>query len=107
MKKKTLMLLCLPLLITMVTSCGDTSSSVTSTIAPTTTTPIPCEAISSIRNAEVGDSITIEGVVVKHVYTGQTTPFITGFYIADETGCIYIYGEDTANSVSVGNKLIL
>lgn len=107
MKKKTLMLLCLPLLITMVTSCGDTSSSVTSTAAPTTTTPIPYAAISSIRNAEVGDKITIEGVVVKHVYTGQTTPYITGFYIADETGCIYIYGEDTAKSVSVGNKLIL
>lgn len=50
---------------------------------------------------------TIKGIVVKHNYSGQTTPYVVGFWIADETGSTYVYGEDAANSVEEGNSVIL
>ena len=64
--------------------------------------------INDVREkAEVGEIVTIRGVVVKHNYTGQSTPYITGFWIADDSGSIYIYGENSAKSVSEGNKVVV
>lgn len=54
-----------------------------------------------------GELATIKGVVVKHNYTGQGTPYITGFWVADKTGCIYVYGEEIAKSVEVGNTVVV
>ena len=53
---------------------------------------IPTVAISSLRNLEVGQVATIRGVVVNLNYTGQSTPYAVGFWMADETGSVYIYG---------------
>lgn len=65
-------------------------------------------SIENVRNiVDVDEVVTIKGVVVKHNYTGQSTPYITGFWIADDTGSIYIYGENSAKSVSVGNQIIV
>jgi RPA family protein len=47
----------------------------------------------------------VEGVVVHYNYTGQSTPYITGFWLADDTDSIYVYGEDAAKSVAVGNMV--
>lgn len=44
-------------------------------------------------------------MVVAYNYTGQSTPYITGFWLADQTDKIYIYGEDVAKSVQPGNKV--
>ncbi|MFA6797021.1 MAG: OB-fold nucleic acid binding domain-containing protein [Bacilli bacterium] len=63
--------------------------------------------ISSLRDLDVGTKVQVKGVVLKHVYTGQGTPYITGFYLIDETGCIYIYGEDLAQSVEVNQEISL
>lgn len=98
--------LILPLL--LVASCGGNNSSSTPPISSVTTTPtVPVEiaSIPTIRKGEVGTLYGVEGVVVKHVYTGQGTPYITGFMLANDTGCIYIYGEDVAKSVKVGEKV--
>lgn len=98
------------------TSSSENSSSVSSTISSskisssdissedTTTYP----TVASVRNNfNVGEIVTVEGIVVKHNYTGQSTPYITGFWLADATGSIYIYGEDTAKSVKEGNKVVI
>lgn len=64
--------------------------------------------ISDVRNELIpGDYATIKGVVVKHNYTGQSTPYITGFWMADESDCIYVYGEMVAKSVEVGNMVVI
>lgn len=64
--------------------------------------------ISEVRNnVDVDEIVTIRGVVVKHNYTGQSTPYITGFWVADSTGSIYIYGENVAKSVEEGNKVVV
>lgn len=68
---------------------------------------VQTSAISSIRSVQDGTLVTIEGIVVTHNYTGQITPYITGFWIADQTGSIYVYGEVAAKSVQVGNRLTL
>lgn len=64
--------------------------------------------INEVREkTNVGEVVVIRGVVVKHNYTGQTTPYITGFWIADDSGSIYIYGENSAKSVKEGNTVIV
>ncbi|MCB9498234.1 MAG: Ig-like domain-containing protein [Erysipelotrichaceae bacterium] len=63
--------------------------------------------ISAVRNLEVSQEIVVTGIVSGFVYTGQSTPYITGMYIADDTGCIYIYGENQAKSVSLYNEVIV
>lgn len=89
--KKTFIPLVLPLLI--LTSCNDKDSFKYEGV------------ISDIRVAEVGTTHTVSGVVVKHVYTGQSIPYITGFMLANESGCIYVWGETVAKTVKVGEKV--
>ncbi len=70
--------------------------------------PFNAVSIKSVREeSNTGDIVTIRGVVVKHNYTGQSTPYITGCWIADKTGSIYIYGEDVSKSVKEGNEVVI
>lgn len=55
------------------------------------------------ESTNTGEEATIKGVVVKHNYTGQQVPYKTGFWIADETGSVYIYGENSSKKVEEGN----
>lgn len=64
-------------------------------------------SIASIREVATGEICMIKVIVVKHVYTGQSTPYITGMMVADETGCIYIYGETSAKACEVGNEIVV
>jgi len=63
--------------------------------------------ISATRNLDVGTEVIIEGIVSGFIYTGQSTPYITGMYVADDTGCIYVYGENQAKSVSLYNEVVV
>lgn len=67
----------------------------------------PMTNISAIRNLDNNTEVVITGVVSSFVYTGQSTPYITGMYVADDTGCIYVYGEDQAKSVSLNNEVVV
>ena len=111
-------------------ACGGNSSSSSSKQsvpqAPTSTSSTPVVSSSSslssstssvddlydkveyVRNElSEGEVATVRGVVVKHNYTGQSTPYITGFWLADKTGSIYVYGEEVAKSVEVGNTVVV
>lgn len=118
MKRKSLLaLLVLPLL-TLV-SCGEGKSTTpapttntTPTTVPTPSTPILPDVdevndIAAIRELAVGVQIQFTGVTVKHIYTGQKTPYITGVLMSNETGTIYVYNEDFAKSVTIGKKLTI
>lgn len=94
--KRKIILPVLLLTVASLTSCGEKK--------PTSIVPEP-GMVQFIRDAEVGSEHTVSGVVVQHVYTGQTTPYITGFMLANDSGCIYIYGETVAKSVKVGDKV--
>lgn len=97
------------------------SSSSTPVVSSSSSTPVVSSSSSSsssvddlydkveyIRNELVeGEIATVRGVVVKHNYTGQSTPYITGFWLADKTGSIYVYGENVAKSVEVGNTVVV
>lgn len=67
----------------------------------------PMTNVSAIRNLDNNTEVVITGVVSSFVYTGQSTPYITGMYVADATGCIYVYGEDQAKSVSLHNEVVV
>ncbi len=58
--------------------------------------------IAEARNAEKGAKLVIEGVVAQITYAYGHVP--EGFYVVDETGSIYVHGED-AQQVSVGNNV--
>lgn len=82
------------------------SSNISNTITDSETinNHIDITKIKDLRDEKnIGEIVTIKGVVVKHNYTDQSTPYITGFWIADETGSIYIYGEKSAKTVQEGN----
>lgn len=122
MKKRFLNLLVLGTAM-LLAGCGDnasssaseSSSSEISSVASSASTSSASSAeevdtivsIASIRDAATGEIFTIKGIVVKHVYTGQGTPYITGMMVADETGCIYVYGETSAKSCTVGNEIVV
>ena len=94
---------------------GNPSSSNTSSNTSSTTTSqtssaqqVQTVSIASVRTTtNVDEVVAVKGVVVKHNYTGQSTPYITGFWIADETGSIYVYGENSAKTVSEGNEVVV
>ena len=56
--------------------------------------------IDVVRNATVGDKFVVEGVVAQITYAFGQKP--NGFYVVDETGAIYLYGE-CASSLKVGD----
>lgn len=60
--------------------------------------------ISSIREAEVGTLIRTTGVVAQITYAFGLVP--NGFYLVDETGSIYVYGNE-ATLVSEGNLVTI
>ena len=63
------------------------------------------KTIAEARSAKKGELIKISGVVAKHTYaTGMAK---NGVYIVDETGSIYVYGKDLANTVKVGNTVTI
>lgn len=55
----------------------------------------------------VGTEVRINGIVANLNYTGQSTPYVVGFWLADATGSIYIYGENAAMNVQKGNTVAL
>lgn len=55
------------------------------------------------RNAEVGTKTKLTGVVAQITYANGMVP--NGFYLVDNTGSIYIYGNDAASSVKEGNTV--
>ena len=56
---------------------------------------------------EAGISVRVQGIVANMNYTGQSTPYVTGFWLADETGSIYIYSEQAAQQVVKGYTVTL
>lgn len=59
--------------------------------------------VDAARNAEVGNKVKLTGVVAQITYANGMVP--NGFYLVDNTGSIYIYGNDAASSVSEGNTV--
>lgn len=106
MKRKVILPVLL-LSVASLTSCGGGgTTSVAPSIPPSSEEvgPQPGE-IQYIRDAEVGSEHEVTGIVVQHVWTGQGTPYKTGFMLANDTGCIYIYGGISAEAVQVGEKV--
>ncbi|MFA6781332.1 MAG: hypothetical protein WCR77_03995 [Bacilli bacterium] len=100
----------------LIASCGDnTSTSDTNTLtdssssdsSPSSTEVSENVDISSIRDMQVGVEVRVQGVVVNLNYTGQSTPYVTGFWLADATGSIYVYGEQAAQAVAKGNTVTM
>lgn len=84
------------------------SSSLSSSSSSTSSVDDLYDKVEYVRNElSEGEVATVRGVVVKHNYTGQSTPYITGFWLADKTGSIYVYGEEVAKSVEVGNTVVV
>lgn len=93
---------------TPVVSTSSSTSVVSSSSSSTSSVDDLYDKVEYIRNELVeGEIATVRGVVVKHNYTGQSTPYITGFWLADKTGSIYVYGENVAKSVEVGNTVVV
>ncbi len=59
--------------------------------------------VDAARNAEEGNKVKLTGVVAQITYASGMVP--NGFYLVDNTGSIYIYGNDAASSVSEGNTV--
>jgi len=91
-------------------SCGEPSTS-TSNSSPadisSSEPEIEITPISAIREMDVNAEVNVQGVVANLNYTGQSTPYVVGFWLADATGSIYIYGESVAVQVAKGNSVIL
>lgn len=84
------------------------SSSLSSSSSSTSSVDDLYDKVEYVRNElSEGEVATVRGVVVKHNYTGQSTPYITGFWLADKTGSIYVYGEEVAKSVEAGNTVVV
>ena len=60
--------------------------------------------IAAAREAATGTKLKVTGVVAQITYAFGMNP--NGFYLVDETGSIYVYGED-AYSVKIGNTVKL
>ncbi len=61
--------------------------------------------VAEARNAAAGEGIRLDGVVACITYANGMKP--SGFMLIDETGSIYIYDQDAAQRVAVGNKVTL
>ncbi len=89
------------------TSSASEAPSTPSITSSTTDTedPVESSSIYAVKEAEEGTIVRTSGVVVHHNYTGQGTPYITGFWLADDGHSIYVYGEEVAKSVEVGDYI--
>ncbi len=63
------------------------------------------ESISEARESEEGKKVKLTGVVAQITYAFGMVP--NGFYLIDNTGSIYIYGNEVAASVSKGNTITI
>ncbi|MBR2320937.1 MAG: hypothetical protein IKA57_02240 [Clostridia bacterium] len=59
--------------------------------------------IEEARIADVGAMVKVEGVVAQITYANGMKP--SGVYLVDNTNSIYVYDNDIAGQVSVGNKI--
>lgn len=64
-------------------------------------------SIAAARSAAPDTAVSVKGVVVRHAWAGQENPYKAAFWLADETGSIYVYGPETAQSVNEGDLLTL
>lgn len=60
-------------------------------------------SIADARNAAKGTNVKITGVVAQITYASGLVP--NGIYLVDGTNSIYIYDNEVASSVKVGNKI--
>ena len=59
--------------------------------------------IAEAREANVGDKLLVDGVVSAITYANGKIP--SGIILIDETSSIYIYSEEVAKAVKVGNRV--
>jgi len=59
--------------------------------------------IDAARNAAVGTKVKITGVVAQITYATGNVP--CGVILVDNTGSIYVYGNDLAQNVAIGNTV--
>ena len=59
--------------------------------------------IEEARNAEIGTKIIVSGVVAQITYATGNVP--CGVVLVDSTGSIYVYGNDLAQNVAIGNTV--
>ncbi len=62
-------------------------------------------SIADARKAEKGIKIKTDGVVARITYANGQIP--SGMMLVDETGSIYVYDSDLAQSVQIGNKITI
>ena len=61
--------------------------------------------IAEARSLEASELVKVTGVVARITYANGFVP--NGFYLVDETESIYVYGNDAAGSVKIGNTVTL
>jgi hypothetical protein len=61
--------------------------------------------IGEIRSLEAGTEVVVTGIVAQHLWSGQATPYKVGFWLVDQTGAIYVYGDNLSNYVEIGNRV--
>ena len=61
------------------------------------------KTISEARDLPIGDKVKLSGVVAAITYASGLKP--NGFYLADDTGSIYVYDNDAVQQVKKGNKI--
>ena len=62
-------------------------------------------SISDVRNVAVDTKVKVDGVVARITYANGYKP--SGYYLVDETQCIYVYDADSAQRVQIGNKVTI
>lgn len=62
-------------------------------------------SIEEARAKEAGTKVILEGVVARITYASGKIP--TGFYLVDSTNSIFVYDDQIAPRVSIGNKIKL
>ena len=62
-------------------------------------------SINEARNAEKGTKVKVTGVVAQITYASGMAP--NGIYLVDNTNSIYVYNNEVATSVSVGNTVTI
>ena len=61
--------------------------------------------IEEARNAELGAKVKVTGVVAQITYASGMAP--NGIYLVDGTNSIYVYNNEVATSVAVGNTITI
>ena len=62
-------------------------------------------SIAEARNAEKGAKVKVTGVVAQITYANGMAP--NGIYLVDNTNSIYVYNNEVATSVAVGNTVTI